>query len=145
MTARGRILLVDDNANDLELALIAFEKSGRAPEVVVARSGQEALALLSRPSEPVPDVVLLDLNMPHMDGLAVLDAIRAQPELSDLPVVILSTSREERDIRACYQRGASAYVVKPVEFEQFLTTLSATSEFWTQLNKHPQRGSGTGR
>ncbi|WP_241191331.1 response regulator [Deinococcus psychrotolerans] len=83
-------------------------------------------------------MVLLDLNMPQMDGLAVLEAIRAQPGLEGLPVVILSTSREERDIRACYKRGASAYVVKPVEFEQFLTTLSATSDFWTRLNEHPQ-------
>ncbi|WP_366520366.1 response regulator [Deinococcus sp.] len=142
---RGRILLVDDNPNDLELALVAFEKSPRAPEVTVARSGQEALKLLGAGDDSLPDVVLLDLNMPQMDGLAVLDAIRAQPNLSDLPVVILSTSREERDIRASYQRGASAYVVKPVEFEQFLSTLSATSEFWTRLNRHPQRGGGTGR
>ena len=140
MQARGRILLVDDNPNDLELALIAFEKAGRSPEVVVARSGQEAIRLLGQVSgEQLPDVVLLDLNMPQMDGLAVLEAIRAQPKLAGLPVVMLSTSREERDIRACYARGASAYVVKPVEFEQFLNTLSATSEFWTRLNEHPRR------
>ncbi|TSA87383.1 response regulator [Deinococcus detaillensis] len=148
MQGHGRILLVDDNPNDLELALVAFEKSGRAPEVTVARSGQEAMRLLTRAVKPavraeqtvthLPDVVLLDLNMPQMDGLAVLEAIRAQPGLEGLPVVILSTSREERDIRACYKRGASAYVVKPVEFEQFLTTLSATSDFWTRLNEHPQ-------
>ncbi|GAA4017252.1 response regulator [Deinococcus rubellus] len=140
MQGRGRILLVDDNPNDLELALIAFEKAGRSPEVTVARSGQEAMRLLGQvTSEQLPDVVLLDLNMPHMDGLAVLEAIREQPHLAGLPVVILSTSREERDIRACYARGASAYVVKPVEFEQFLSTLSATSEFWTRLNEHPRR------
>ena len=140
MQAHGRILLVDDNPNDLELALIAFEKAGRSPEVIVARSGQEAIQLLGQVSgEQLPDVVLLDLNMPQMDGLAVLDAIRQQPKLAGLPVVMLSTSREERDIRACYARGASAYVVKPVEFEQFLSTLSATSEFWTRLNEHPRR------
>ena len=90
-----------------------------------------------RTDERLPDVVLLDLNMPQMDGLAVLDAIRAQPAWAGVPVVMLSTSREERDIRACYARGASAYVVKPVEFEQFLSTLSATSEFWTRVNAHP--------
>lgn len=140
MRARGRILLVDDNPNDLELALIAFEKAGRSPEVTLARSGQEAMRLLAQAEgETLPDVVLLDLNMPQMDGLAVLEAIRAQPHLAGLPVVILSTSREERDIRACYERGASAYVVKPVEFEQFLSTLSATSDFWTRLNEHPRR------
>ena len=140
MQAQGRILLVDDNPNDLELALIAFEKSGRSPEVKVARSGQEALRLLKQAKgDQLPDVVMLDLNMPQMDGLAVLSAIRQQPGLEGIPVVMLSTSREERDIRACYERGASAYVVKPVEFEQFLTTLSATSDFWTRLNVHPRR------
>ncbi len=142
MQASGRILLVDDNPNDLELAMVAFEKSGRAPEVTVARSGQEALRLLRQVEGRLPDVVMLDLNMPQMDGLSVLSAIRAQPGLEGLPVVMLSTSREERDIRACYERGASAYVVKPVEFEQFLTTLSATSDFWTRLNEHPRRGEG---
>ena len=145
MQARGRILLVDDNPNDLELALIAFEKAGRSPEVILARSGQEAMRVLAQAEgEALPDVVLLDLNMPQMDGLAVLEAIREQPKLAGLPVVMLSTSREERDIRACYARGASAYVVKPVEFEQFLSTLSATSDFWTRLNEHPRReGRGT--
>lgn len=143
MQTHGRILLVDDNPNDLELALIAFEKMGRSPEVIVARSGQEALQLLLD-SANLPDVVLLDLNMPQMDGLAVLSAIRAQAGLEGLPIVMLSTSREERDIRACYQRGASAYVVKPVEFEKFLTTMSATSDFWTRLNKHPSRSLPSG-
>ncbi|AWN23626.1 response regulator [Deinococcus irradiatisoli] len=142
MQASGRILLVDDNPNDLELAMIAFEKSGRSPEVLVARSGQEALRVLRQGEGRLPDVVMLDLNMPQMDGLSVLSAIRSQPDLEGLPVVMLSTSREERDIRACYERGASAYVVKPVEFEQFLTTLSATSDFWTRLNEHPRRGGG---
>ena len=140
MQSKGKILLVDDNPNDLELALIAFEKAERSPEVMIARSGQEAVRLLAESgADSLPDVVLLDLNMPQMGGLAVLDAIRAQPALSGVPVVMLSTSREERDIRECYQHGASAYVVKPVEFEQFLTTLSATSDFWTRLNQHPHR------
>ena len=137
MQKQGKILLVDDNPNDLELALIAFEKAERSPQVTVARSGQEAVRLLSDCEGNLPDVVLLDLNMPQMGGLAVLDAIRAQPALSGVPVVILSTSREESDIRECYQHGASAYVVKPVEFEQFLLTLTATSDFWTRLNEHP--------
>ncbi|CAM3519615.1 response regulator [Deinococcus saxicola] len=139
-----RILLVDDNPNDLELALSAIgdEKVGESrPEVVVAGGGQEAMKLLRGAVEcgqPLPDLILLDLKMPQMDGLAVLDAVRADQDLRDIPVVMLTTSGEDRDIRAAYAHGASAYVIKPLDFAQFSEAMHTIQAFWTNLNRHPR-------
>ena len=130
------ILLVDDNPRDVELTLTALSEEARLPEVTVAGSGVEALDLLQSTVQP-PDLILLDLNMPHMDGLAVLDAIRAEDETRDLPVVILTTSGESRDIRESYEHGASAYVVKPMDFGQFQEAIHTITDFWTQLNRRP--------
>lgn len=138
------ILLVDDNPNDLELALSAIggEKIGESwPEVVVAGGGQEALELLRSAvvqGKPLPDLILLDLKMPQMDGLAVLDAIRAEDGLRDIPVVMLTTSGEDRDIRDSYAHGASAYVIKPLDFAQFSEAMRTIQAFWTNLNRHPR-------
>lgn len=146
----GHILLVDDNPNDIELALVALESGAaretgelgghaapqKLPQVTVAGSGVEALETLHR--MPAPDLVLLDLNMPHMDGLAVLDAIRSQGRWRDLPVVMLTTSGEPDDIERCYQHGATAYVVKPLDFEQFLQTMQTVRDFWMNLNRAPR-------
>lgn len=131
-----RILLIDDNPNDVELALMALDDSA-AQQVTVAHSGQSALQLLSETDQPTPDVILLDLQMPHMDGLAVLDALKADERLKEIPVVMLTTSGEERDVRACYQHGAAAYVVKPLDFAQFREALSTIFHFWTNLNRSP--------
>lgn len=138
-----RILLVDDNPHDVELALAAFEEGQLGHDVVVAGSGVEALDYLhstgkfaGRP-EGQPTVVLLDLKMPHMDGLAVLGAIKADARLSRIPVVMLSTSREDVDIANCYRHGASAYVVKPVDFSQFIDAVRTIGVFWVLLNEHP--------
>lgn len=136
---RRRILLVDDNPHDVELALNAFEESGDEHEVVVAGGGPEALAVL-RSSEDLPDLILLDLKMPHMDGLAVLDAIRGEAATRDIPVVMLTTSGEDRDIQASYAHGASAYVIKPLDFGQFQEAVQTISDFWARLNRHPRFG-----
>jgi CheY-like chemotaxis protein len=138
-----RILLVDDNPNDLELALsaIAGERVGPSrPEVMIAGSGQAAIGLLQgavQSGQPLPDVILLDLKMPQMDGLAVLDAIRAEEALRSIPVVVLTTSGEDRDIRDAYAHGASAYVIKPLDFMQFSEAMRTIQAFWTHLNRHP--------
>lgn len=130
------ILLVDDNPNDVELALTALDDA-QAQQVTVARSGQEALNLLNEAATPTPDLILLDLNMPHMDGLAVLDAVRGNKKLHEVPVVMLTTSGEEGDIKACYDHGATAYVVKPLDFAQFRDAMNTILRFWTGLNRHP--------
>ena len=125
-----RILLVDDNPNDVELALTALNDA-ELKQITVAHSGQEALDILKASTQATPDLILLDLKMPHMDGLAVLDAVRADERLSEIPVVMLTTSGEEGDIKACYEHGATAYVVKPLDFTQFREALHTTLHFWT--------------
>lgn len=137
---KRHILLVDDNPNDLELALnvLAPDDRGAEPateEISVAGSGKEALERLRDPATARPDLILLDLKMPHMDGLAVLDAIRAEEGLRDIPVVMLSTSGEERDIQASYAHGATAYVVKPLDFGQFREAMNVIRAFWMTLNR----------
>ena len=133
---RRRILLIDDNPNDVELALDALDGSP-GTDVRVASSGAEAIRLLLDRGEPLPDLILLDLKMPHMDGLAVLDAIRGEARLPDMPVVMLTTSGDERDIQASYAHGASGYVVKPLEFGQFRAAMSTIKAFWMGLNRRP--------
>lgn len=133
---RRRILLVDDNPNDVELALTALQENTDRCDVLVAGSGAEALALLGNPG-PLPDLILLDLNMPQMDGLAVLDAVRGGCRTRSVPVVILTTSNEVRDIRASYAHGASAYVIKPLDFLRFREAMQTITAFWTGLNSRP--------
>lgn len=141
MPAR-RILLVDDNPHDIELALAAFEAGDLREDVTVARGGAEALEYLRAEGSHAdrdgghPTVVLLDLKMPHMDGLAVLRAIKDDPVLRGIPVVMLSTSREQGDIESCYRAGASAYVVKPVDFGQFIEAVRTIGVFWALLNEN---------
>jgi CheY-like chemotaxis protein len=134
---RRHILLIDDNPHDVELALNAFGDSGDH-EVSVAGSGAEALAAL-RSACPLPDLILLDLKMPQMDGLAVLDAIRSEARTRSIPVVMLSTSGEDRDIQDSYAHGASAYVIKPLDFGQFREAMHTITAFWARLNRQPRR------
>src|ERR1700761_2999214 len=145
------ILLVEDNPNDLELSLAALAKSGLANEVVVARDGAEARDFLfrtrrvaDRPEGP-PAVVLLDLKLPKVDGLELLSIIRNSAETARLPVVILTSSREEKDVTSGYQLGSNAYVVKPVEFSAFFKAIQDLGIFWAVLNEPPPapRGSST--
>ncbi len=135
-----RILLADDDLSDVELTLTALQENNIANEVVVARDGAEALAYLRREGdfrmrqEGNPAVVLLDLKMPKVDGLQVLKEIRGDPALKMTPVVVLTSSREERDLVASYGLGVNAYVVKPVDFVEFIAAIREIGLFWAGLN-----------
>jgi CheY-like chemotaxis protein len=137
------ILLVEDNPHDLELTLIALEKSQLANEVIVVRDGAEALDYLFCRGEHAarqkgnPAVVLLDLKLPKVDGLEVLREIRNTPSIGPLPVVMLTSSREEQDLVRSYALGVNAYVVKPVEFKEFVRAISDLGIFWAVLNEPP--------
>ncbi|WP_424949501.1 response regulator [Deinococcus sp.] len=141
MGTQGRhVLLVDDNPNDLELALEVLNEGESRPQVITAQGGPEAMAYLEthRGQCERPSLVLLDLNMPQLDGLGVLDAIRADAALHDIPVVMLTTSREQSDIQTCYRRGANGYLVKPPDLSMFAETLKATLAFWLGQNQIAQ-------
>jgi CheY-like chemotaxis protein len=143
MTELKRILLVEDNANDIELTLSALAENLLANEVIVVRDGQEALDYLRRqgvfkmraPGNPA--VVLLDLKLPKVDGLEVLQAVKNDPSLRTVPVVMLTSSREEQDVIGSYAGGVNAYVVKPVEFDEFVKALRDLGLFWAVLNEPP--------
>jgi len=136
------ILLVEDNADDVELTLRVLKHHHIANEVVVARDGEEALAFLFGEdtvfARQLPSVVVLDLNMPKVNGLEVLRRIRAEPRTRQLPVVIMTTSSEERDIVASYALGANSYVRKPVEFEEFADAVRNLGLYWLILNVPPK-------
>jgi CheY-like chemotaxis protein len=137
------ILLVEDNPNDLELTLVALERSQLANEVIVLRDGAEALDYLFRRNQyrdraaGNPAVLLLDLKLPKLDGLEVLKAIRESDDLRSIPVVMLTSSREEPDLQRAYALGVNAYVVKPVEFKEFVSAISDLGVFWAVLNEPP--------
>ncbi|MBB2896798.1 response regulator [Pseudomonas sp. AS2.8] len=137
------IVLVEDNPHDLELTLVALERSQLANDVVVLRDGAEAVSYLLR-REPYADrepgnpaVMLLDLKLPKVDGLEVLELVRKTPELCSIPVVMLTSSREEPDLEKAYELGVNAYVVKPVEFRDFVAAISDLGVFWAVLNEPP--------
>lgn len=137
------ILLIEDNPRDLELTLVALERSQLANEVIVLRDGAEALDYLFRRGEHAdraegnPAVLLLDLKLPKVDGLEVLKAVRETAELRSIPVVMLTSSKEEPDLQRAYQLGVNAYVVKPVEFKAFVSAISDLGVFWAVLNEPP--------
>ncbi|MGE8110506.1 response regulator [Pseudomonas sp. NPDC086566] len=137
------ILLVEDNPRDLELTLLALERSQLANEVIVLRDGADALDYLLRRNtyydraDGNPAVLLLDLKLPKVDGLEVLKVVRATPELRSIPTVMLTSSREEPDLLRAYELGVNAYVVKPVEFKEFVAAISDLGVFWAVLNEPP--------
>ena len=137
------ILIVEDNPKDLELALIALEKTQLANEVVSVRDGAEALDYLCCRGPYAnrqcgnPAVVLLDLKLPKVDGLQVLETIRNDPAISSVPIVMLTSSREEQDVLRSYKLGVNAFVVKPVEFKAFLAAIADLGVFWAVLNEPP--------
>ena len=137
------ILLVEDNPHDLELTLVALERSQLANDVIVMRDGAEALDYLLRQGDHAnradgnPAVLLLDLKLPKVDGLEVLKTVRDTAELRSIPVVMLTSSREEPDLVRAYELGVNAYVVKPVEFRDFVTAISDLGIFWAVLNEPP--------
>jgi CheY-like chemotaxis protein len=143
----NEILLVEDNADDVELTLRAFRKSNIANEVIVVRDGVEALDYLfatgqhaARDPNALPQVVLLDLNLPRVGGLEVLQRVRAHPKTKLLPVVILTSSTEERDLVSGYSLGANSYVRKPVDFEQFADSVKQLGLYWLLLNQRAPTG-----
>ncbi|KQQ63218.1 two-component system response regulator [Pseudomonas sp. Leaf129] len=137
------ILLVEDNPKDLELTLVALERSQLANEVIVMRDGAEALDYLLRRGthakrdEGNPAVLLLDLKLPKVDGLEVLKIVRETAELRSIPTVMLTSSKEEPDLERAYSLGVNAYVVKPVEFKEFVSAISDLGIFWAVLNEPP--------
>lgn len=143
MNELKRILLVEDSANDVELILAALEENCLANEVVVVRDGEEALDYLYRRGvfrlrrEGSPVVVLLDLKLPKVDGLEVLAQLKSDPELRRVPVVILTSSREEQDLLNSYNLGTNAYVVKPVDFHEFVDAIKGLGLFWAIVNQPP--------
>jgi CheY-like chemotaxis protein len=137
------ILIAEDNANDIELTLTALEDHRVANRIVVVRDGAEALDYLyrrrdfaTRPPEN-PGLVLLDLKMPKVDGLEVLRQVKSDPVLKNIPIVMLTSSREEHDLLRTYSLGANAYVVKPVTFKEFAETVKALGQFWVLVNELP--------
>jgi CheY-like chemotaxis protein len=139
------ILLVEDSPRDLELTLAALEKCQLANEIVIARDGAEALDYLFSTGAHAgrnagdPTVVLLDLKLPKIDGLEVLERVKNDENLRHIPVVMLTSSREEQDLVRGYKLGVNAFVVKPVEFNEFFQAIRDLGVFWALLNEAPPR------
>jgi two-component system response regulator len=138
------VLLVEDNLDDRDLTLRAFARHGLGGNVEVASDGEEALRYLFEPSQgvlrPLPELVLLDLNLPRVDGLEVLRRIRAGERTRMLPVVVLTSSSEERDLVQSYSLGANSYVRKPVSFTEFMDVSRQLGVYWLLLNRTPTGG-----
>jgi CheY-like chemotaxis protein len=138
-----RILLVEDDPKDIELTLNALSEFNLANKIVVARDGVEALDFLYRRNafaqrlEGNPVVILLDIKMPRMDGLQVLKHLKADEQMRLIPIVILTSSRESRDLEECYRLGVNAYVVKPVRFTEFANAVKEIGVFWALINEPP--------
>lgn len=143
MTNLKRILLVEDSDNDVEIMLAALEENHLANEVIVVRDGQECLDYLHRRgiwrlrTEGHPAVVLLDLKLPKVDGLEVLQSVKSDPALRAIPIVMVTSSRQEKDLVQSYNLGVNAYVVKPLEFEDFVSALRELGLFWAVINEPP--------
>jgi CheY-like chemotaxis protein len=143
MSTLGRILIVEDDPNDVELTLTALEEYKLANEVVVTRDGEEALDYLycrgkyQTRSNGNPAVLLLDLKLPKRDGREVLQQIKSDEKLKMIPVVVLTSSHEEKDVVASYKLGVNAYVVKPVDFHEFVNAVKELGVFWAVVNEPP--------
>ena len=143
MTTLGRILIVEDDPNDVELTLTALADYNLANEVVVTRDGQQALDYLycrgefNARSTDNPAVMLLDLKLPKIGGLEVLQQIKSDERLKMIPVVVLTSSHEEKDMIRSYQLGVNAYVVKPVDFHEFVNAVKELGVFWAVINQPP--------
>lgn len=146
MSSKHLILLVEDNPDDVELTMRALKKNRLATQVVVVRDGVEALDFLfaegaysGRNRDVLPDLILLDLKLPKIDGLEVLRRVRAAPQTRLLPVVVLTLSNEEQDIADAYRLGANSYIRKPVDFDRFNDLLKHLGRYWLEFNESPQR------
>lgn len=141
---KSHLLVVEDNPDDEALTLRALQKTGLDLAVDIVRDGAEALdyllgegAYAERATQPLPQMVLLDLKLIKVSGLEVLKRMRAHPRTSIVPVVILTTSTEDRDVVACYSNGANSYVPKPVNFDEFVQQIDHLSRYWLKLNRMP--------
>jgi DNA-binding response OmpR family regulator len=143
MNKLGRILMVEDDPKDVDLTLTALEEYNLANEVIVTRDGEQALDYLycrgeyKTRSSSNPAVMLLDLKLPKVDGLEVLKQIKSDGELRMIPVVVLTSSKEEKDMVASYKLGVNAYVVKPVDFHEFVNAIKELGVFWAVINEPP--------
>jgi DNA-binding response OmpR family regulator len=143
MNKLGRILIVEDDPRDVELTMTALEEYNLANEVIITRDGEEALDYLycrgnfNTRTGDNPAVLLLDLKLPKVDGLEVLQQIKSDEKLRMIPVVVLTSSREERDMVASYKLGVNAYVVKPVDFHEFVNAIKELGIFWAIINEPP--------
>jgi CheY-like chemotaxis protein len=141
------ILLVEDNPMDLDLTLQALEGNGVANPIVACRDGEEALQYMQQHRSPgdlqVPIVVLLDLRLPKVDGIEVLRQARSDPVWRQVPIVVMTTSRESRDIEAAYGLGVNSYIVKPVDFLTFTEVVKSIKVYWLLTNEPPFHGGGT--
>ena len=144
MKSLGRILIVEDDTKDVELTVMALERHHLSNKIVVTRDGVEALDYLymrgkyenERHENPI--VILLDLKMPRMDGLEVIRHLKSDIRTSLIPIVVLTSSREDRDLAKCYELGVNAYVVKPVKFKEFVDAVESIGVFWALLNETPK-------
>ncbi len=146
--AEKTILLVEDNPDDVELTLHAFEANNITNPVVTARDGVEALDYLfargahARDPQPLPALTLLDLQLPRIGGIEVLRQIRANERTKLLPVVVLTSSREDQDLLRCYSLGANSYVRKPVDYGRFKQMIERIGQYWLEINEAPPSGAG---
>ena len=137
----ARVLLVEDNEADVRLTREALREAGDTVRLSSVADGEQALAFLRRlegyADAPRPDIMLLDLNLPRKNGLEVLEEMRSDPDLVALPVIMLTSSRASSDVTACYSRGANAYVVKPLELDEFMDLIGAIRSFWLGVARLP--------
>jgi CheY-like chemotaxis protein len=135
------ILLVEDNPMDLDLTLRAFSKRKFSNQVQVARDGEEALGFIPRweAGEPLPAVILLDINLPKINGLEVLRQLKAHERFRRIPVVVLTSSREDKDLKTAYDLGVNSYIEKPVSFNKFMEVAEHIELYWCVLNERPDR------
>jgi len=138
------LLLIEDNPHDVELTVHVLEKHKLANHIKVVRDGEEALAFLfgadgqaADDSDNTPKIILLDLKLPKVNGMEVLGKIKANPRTKSIPVVVLTSSREERDLFLCYELGVNSYIVKPVDFAQFTEAIRQLGLYWLLLNERP--------
>lgn len=132
---KGRILLVDDNIDDIDLTILAFKKNNITNEIQTAMNGEEAISILHADDCELPSIVLMDINMPKMNGLEALKKIRSHPKTAALPVVILTSSKEDQDIIDGYGNGANSYIRKPVDFINFVEAIKQLGMYWLLLNE----------
>lgn len=140
------ILLIEDNPADVEITLEAFRRSRSDTHVSVSRDGEDALDFLFQQGRyargqnaPRPDMILLDLNLPRLSGLELLELIKRHESLREIPVIVLTTSDRDEDVRRCYRLGANSYLTKPVQFDECVKLVAAIQHYWLELSKLPPR------